>query len=326
MSAVWCNNLSLACSSVGTFIIAIQSFRRYHRMRLSLSLIFIGCFLLPLPARCWWENGHRTVARIAAANLTPAARTRVSKLLGVPDTPEDVAEAMAKAATWADEIKKDRPDTAAWHYIDLTVQDPRTAFAERCAGDNCVTARIQLFKQQLSSPKQAADTPAFSDQDALRFLVHFLGDVEQPLHAISDADQGGNCEPLDPPMGKARNLHAFWDGYLPDALNPDDKLLAAQLNKEIEGFSDKRRDGMAAGNEQSWAWESHEIAVAAIYKRLQIPEEPAEFPTSCANAPEAITSDRLDLTPSYAEAMLPVVRLQLERGGLRLAKLLNDTL
>jgi hypothetical protein len=295
-------------------------------MRFPLSLIFVICFVLPTPARCWWENGHRTVARIAAANLTPAARTRVSKLLGVPDTAEDVAEAMAKAATWADEIKKDRPDTAPWHYIDLTEQDPKTAFAQRCAGDNCVTARILLFKQQLASQKQGAEATAFSDQDALRFLIHFVGDVEQPLHAISDADQGGNCEPLDPPMGKARNLHAFWDGYLPDALNPDDKLLAAQLNTEIAGFSDTRRQGMAEGDEQKWAWESHEIAIAAIYKRLKIPEEPAEFPTNCASAPEAITSDKLDLTPGYAEAMLPVVRLQLERGGLRLAKLLNETL
>ncbi len=63
-------------------------------MRLLFSLFFITAFLFPQPARCWWENGHRAVARIAAANLTPAARTRVSKLLGVPDTPEDVASGL----------------------------------------------------------------------------------------------------------------------------------------------------------------------------------------------------------------------------------------
>jgi hypothetical protein len=295
-------------------------------MRLLFSLFFINAVILPLPARCWWENGHRTVARIAAANLTPAARTRVSKLLGVPDTPEDVANALAVASTWPDEIKKDRPDTAAWHYVDLTLQDGKDAFAERCADNNCVTARIRQFRLQLSATKNVANPSVISDLDALRFLVHFVGDVEQPLHAVSDADQGGNCEPLEPMMGKAKNLHAFWDGYLPDAINPDDKVLAQQLIQDIAGFSTGRKETISAGNEQAWAWESHEIALADIYQRLKIPVEPVEFPARCSSAPEAITSDKLALSEAYVQEMLPVVKLQLERGGLRLARILNESL
>ena len=295
-------------------------------MRSSLCLV-CACFLLfPAPAQGWWENGHRTVARIAAARLTAAAQTRLSKLLDVPDTPDDVAEALARASTWADEIKKDRPETVAWHYIDLTIQDKKAAFAERCPDDNCLTARIRLFRAQLTTQKRASDPNPISDLDALRFLVHFVGDVEQPLHSVSDADQGGNCEPLDPLRGTAKNLHALWDGYLPDTINPDDKSLAQQLSKDIDGFSARQREAMAAGTEEDWSWESHEIALAAIYRRLKIPVEPAEFPVKCSEAPEAIRTDKLDIPQSYVDAMLPVVRLQLERGGLRLARVLNESL
>ena len=92
-------------------------------MRISL-LFLLSSFLIPSQANCWWETGHEVVARLAAARLSPAAQTRVAKLLGVADTKEAVADALAQASVWADTIKKDQPQTASWHFIDIALQDP----------------------------------------------------------------------------------------------------------------------------------------------------------------------------------------------------------
>lgn len=181
------------------------------------------CLFVPFPLLAWWETGHQVVARIAAFHLTPTARTRVATLLDVADSPEAVADALAKASTWADETKNET-GTGAWHYIDLALQDTRSDIPLRCKDDDCAPARIRLFAHQLGSK---AVEHRWSEQDALRYVVHFVGDIHQPLHAISDADLGGNCERLDPPVGEAKNLHALWDGVLVNELNLSDRALAS---------------------------------------------------------------------------------------------------
>jgi hypothetical protein len=273
------------------------------------------CFLVPLPLLAWWETGHQTVARIAAAHLTPAARTRIAHLLDVPDTPEAVADAMAQASIWADQTKNETR-TGSWHYIDLAVQDTRADIPLRCKDDNCAPARIRLFAAQLGSKN--ADY-RWSDRDALRYLIHFVGDIHQPLHTISDADLGGNCERLDPTVGKAKNLHALWDGELVNELNLSDKELAARLEEHVQSVN-------ATGDIDDWAWESHELAIADVYKELRIPTEPVEFPASCADAPLGIGELKLDISTAYTSKMEAVVEEQLMKAGLRLAKLLNDAL
>jgi len=290
-------------------------------MKRTLFSSLILLILCDFPAQAWWEEGHRTAARLAAYYLTPAARTRVAAILGVPDTPEAVADGLAVASTWADEIKKDRPDTASWHFIDIALQDKKDQMAERCPLQNCVTARIEQFSAQLIKDKAAADPRM--DLEALRFLVHFVGDVHQPLHAVSDADLGGNCEALTEVYEKARNLHALWDGPLVGDVNPDDRTLAADLKRDLDGVDEGRRKKMAEGNAADWAWESHEVAVKVVYERLKIPVESVEFPANCTGAPEAILEDKITVEPKYVGAMKAVVRGQLELAGLRLARLLN---
>jgi hypothetical protein len=290
-------------------------------MKRTLFSSLILLILCDFPAQAWWEEGHRTTARLAAYYLTPAARTRVAAILGVPDTPEAVADGLAVASTWADEIKKDRPDTASWHFIDIALQDKKDQMAERCPQQNCVTARIEQFSAQLMKDKGAADPRM--DLEALRFLVHFVGDAHQPLHAVSDADLGGNCEALTEVYEQAKNLHALWDGPLVGDVNPDDKALAADLKRDLDGMSEGRRKKMAEGSAADWAWESHREAVKEVYDRLKIPVEPVEFPANCAGAPEAILEEKITVEPKYVGAMKAVVRGQLELAGLRLARLLN---
>jgi hypothetical protein len=291
-------------------------------MRRILVCAFFVFILCDFPAQAWWEDGHRTTARLAAYYLTAAARTRIAAILGVPDTPEAVADGLAVASTWADEIKKDRPDTQSWHFIDLALQDKKDQIPARCEKQNCVTARLEQFSAQLKKDKSGSDATA--DREALRFLVHFVGDVHQPLHAVSDADLGGNCESLTEPYEQAKNLHALWDGPLVSDLNADDKALAASLKKELDTFGEGRLKKMAEGNADDWAWESHRMAEKVVYKRLKIPTEAVIFPASCKVAPQEILEGKITVEPNYVNEMKSVVRVQLERAGLRLARLLNE--
>lgn len=289
-------------------------------MRPRCGLSLLACYLIAVPGFSWWAPGHRTVARIAASRLTPAVRERIGEILGVRDTPGAVAQAMADASVWADQTK-DLTHTGEWHFINLTLQDGRDALSERCPGENCVTVRIEIFRDQLAGHKRTG----LSDADALRYLIHLVGDVHQPLHAASNADLGGNCERISP-FTHADSLHALWDGGIVWAIEPDDRRLADNINHYIARLSPRERDRWSRGNPETWTWESHEIALHDIYQRLHAPVEPAVFPGSCRTAPEEIRRFRPAIDSLYINDMKPIVRDQLAKAGLRLARLLNHTL
>ncbi len=284
-----------------------------------MSVLLVGMFCSP--AYGWWETGHRTVARIAAAHLTPAARTRIARILSVPDSPDAVADAMAVASTWADETKA-QTGTGSWHFIDIALQDSRSDVAARCPDDDCAPARIRLFAAELKNRPAGS---RWSELDALRYVVHLVGDVHQPMHDTSDADLGGNCEQLQPPFGKAKNLHALWDGGIIEDMDVDARALTSSLEKDVSAMSDADRLAMTAGDQDDWVWQAHQIAVEDIYGKLHIPVEPIVVPKSCSVAPSEITDFKPVIDGAYVSAMKPVVRLQLTRGGLRLARLLNES-
>lgn len=287
------------------------------------SLILTFC-LAASPAYPWWEFGHQVVARIAVTQLTPAARTRLAHILGVSDTPQALSDALAQASTWADETKAETK-TGEWHYIDLTLQDTRSDISKRCPNDNCAPARIAIFAARLASNDNYS--AQWSELDALRYLIHFVGDIHQPLHAISDADLGGNCERLDPPIDNARNLHALWDGGIINEMNPNDRSLAADLEAhEIAAMSFSEQAEILRGNQDDWVWESHLLAERVVYRRLHIPTEPPIFPESCRQAPPEIVDFHPVIDSLYINDMKPVIRMQLAKAGLRLAKLLNQSL
>jgi hypothetical protein len=231
-----------------------------------------------------------------------------------------VADALANASPWADEVRP-TTNTAEWHYIDLTLQDRKADFAKRCEHDNCAPARIRLFSAQLAG---GAKVEKWSDLDALRFVVHFVGDIHQPLHAADNADLGGNCERLDPPIDTARSLHALWDGGIIKEISDDDRKLAADLDASIAAGHHAK--AWSKGDAVAWAWESHLLAKRYIYSQLQVPVEPVLFPKSCQDAPAAIRDFKPMVDSAYIASMKPIVSDQLSKGGLRLAALLNRTL
>lgn len=286
----------------------------------------LGTLLLSVvsasPAFGWWETGHETVARVAVVHLTLAARTRIARILGVPDSPGAVGDALATASTWADTTKA-QTGTGNWHFIDLAIQDSRAEIPARCPNDDCLPARIRLFAAELKSHVPGS---RWSELDALRYLVHLVGDLHQPLHNISDADLGGNCEQLATPFGQAKNLHALWDGGITAAMDVDAKALTESLENDVRSMSDSEREAMASGSQDDWVWEGHQLALEDIYRKLHIPTEPVLFPKTCADAPSEIASFKPAIDGAYVSSMKPVVRLQLTRAGLRLARLLNESL
>ena len=284
--------------------------------------VAISCIFCTYPAFGWWETGHRTVARIAAQHLTPAARMRLAKILNVPDALEAIADALAIGSTWPDEVKK-ATNTEEWHFIDLALQDEKSDIPKRCKDENCISARIHSFATQLASQKADGQ---WSELDAVRFLVHFVGDVHQPLHTISDADLGGNCERLDPPVNEAKNVHALWDGGIVNALDMGDRNLALDLNSYIASLGSDEQKELAGGSVEDWVWESHQLAKADVYFKLHIPTEPVQFPSSCHEAPPEITDFKPKVDSLYVDSTKPVVREQLAKAGLRLARMLNEVL
>lgn len=290
-------------------------------MKRLLAIWTLGCLLGLVPAYAWWQTGHKAIARLAASHLTPAARTRLARILSVPDNPTAVADALAAASVWADETKAET-HTGNWHFINLNLEDDKLDISKRCPHNNCAPARIHLFAVQL-----AAKTPdmQWSDLDALRYVVHLIGDIHQPLHTVADDDLGGNCEILPTPVQRADNLHALWDGGILADISHSDRELANDLDKDIAAWSSFRHYWVARGNQNDWTWESHVLAVKDIYQRLHIPVEPPQHVADCQQAPAAIANFHPATGAAYIEEMKPIVRMQLEKAGLRLSRLLNET-
>ena len=208
-------------------------------------------------------------------------------------------QTLESIAAWADEIRKDRKETGPWHYIDIPTGASRGDWSKYCPEQSCIAAVIPKMEKTLK------DVSASREQrdEALRFLVHFIGDMHQPLHAGERQDHGGNLVKVTF-EGQPLNLHAAWDGKLMEAwfkLDPDARL------KLRAGAPASERDGLAAGSLDDWLWQSQAAARDAVYGPLD----------RC----QCTTLDQ-----AYLEQAIPVMQLQLLRAGERLGRVLNETL
>src|SRR5689334_2098741 len=114
------------------------------------------------PLLGWGPEGHALVARIAATQLTPAAAARVAEILG-PD------RTLPSVASWADEVRRNRPDTANWHFIDIPISHKHLDMARDCPKNDCILAEIAVLRRKLQDPATTPD----DRREALMFLVHF---------------------------------------------------------------------------------------------------------------------------------------------------------
>jgi hypothetical protein len=254
---------------------------------------------MPSAAWAWGNEGHRIVALIAAQDLSPAAKTQIADLLDSTDA----TDALARYSTWADEIRPQRRDTAPWHYVDIEIGSSGYVASRDCSGGDCVVAQVErdisiLKNRQLAKPVRA---------EAIRFLIHFVGDMHQPLHCSDNHDRGGNQVRVVL-NGRTTNLHAVWDTPVVEALGDDPATIAADLHSRI---TPAERATWTKGTAEQWANECFAVAKQNVYATLT--------GTGPTDAP-------IILPPDYAQRQAEVTRAQLERAGVRLATLLNKVL
>jgi hypothetical protein len=269
--------------------------------------------LLPAPASAWWEYGHYTVGRIAYLTAKPSTRAAVDRLIArsaVLETPECPIRSIEDAAYWPDCIRayKDRFSyTFPWHYQNVDICRPFDQ-AVACKDGNCVSAQVER------NAKLLADTslPERERLMALAFLAHFVGDLHMPLHAGDRGDKGGNDFPVAYGLIAGRtNLHSAWDGYLAERGISTPAAGARGLLAEL---APDQRAAMRLGSVTEWARESWEASRTFAYGTV--------MPDPCGPKPEG----RPVIEEATVQRLIPVIRSQIVRGGLRLGRLLDEAL
>lgn len=276
--------------------------------------LFVLLLALPTVASAWSVLGHRMVGELAQRHLDPAASAEVARLLASERNPT-----LGGVASWADFLRNDDPErfkrTSSWHYVNFP-RDRCVYKPERdCPDGNCVIGAIKTQQAILADRSQSLD----ARRDALKFIVHFVGDVHQPMHAGNRGDRGGNgfqvslrtdLEPeayarkyyVDGVMGT--NLHSIWDYYI----LADEGLTLAQYADRLDALP----------------WPPMDVApspVAGIVAPAAWAKESCRLLDSRDIYPRGHKMD-----DAYLDAMRPLAEQRVRQAAWRLARLLNATL
>ncbi len=204
---------------------------------------------------------------------------------------------MASLANWADDIREERPETGRWHYINIPPDATVLDLNRDCPGGDCITVKAREFLGIVRLGLKEQEERL----NAMRFLIHLMGDLHQPLHVAFARDRGGNDIPIVF-QGEESNLHKLWDSDLLGKHISDEDVFAAQLLSEIRPQDEKR---WSRGHLREWTWESRQLALEAAYDGL-----PGEEPKTIDDA--------------YSRRAWEVAKEQLAKGGIRLAVIMNE--
>jgi hypothetical protein len=267
--------------------------------------------LIPVTAWAWGQEGHSIIGEIAQRKLGTDARSAVDRLLGHGTLPS--------IASWADDVKfTDRPDTKPWHFVDIPVAqqkyDPMRDCKDPATGkDNvCIIAALESLKSDMRCGKDDK-----AKLDALRFVVHLVGDITQPLHTVLEGDGANNFKVAIKfcglkysgthctPDGRLVVFHEVWDSTLITETVYDWGAYVERLSKD-DGWlnsDEARKWDIDGGSYEDWANDAHSYAPIIWTKLLRA---------------DNIVDD------SYYKKVLPILDRQLGIGGLRLARVLNE--
>lgn len=269
----------------------------------------------PSAALAWGYAGHEIIAEIARAYMTPAALAKVDALLQADISNSLTAHDMASEAVWADAYRgAGHKEASSWHFVNIELDHPdvksaRFAFppagtsASSGPADDCIINKLDEFISELRNPATAPEERL----TALKYVLHFVGDLHQPLHAADNHDRGGNCVSVALGGPRTQNLHSYWDtGVLaplgPDPVAASKALLAAITPADVRAWS--------AGTPRTWADESFQLARTTAYTAGSKP--------GCGTDQGPVS-----LPAGYADAAAKVADTQLEKAGARLAMVLN---
>lgn len=227
------------------------------------------------------------VAHLAEERLTPKARAAVADILG--------GASLADVSAWADQIRGSRRNTSPWHYVNIPL-GATTYEQSRDCPRSCILSAIEEQQARLRD----RSTPPIERAEALKYLVHFIGDLHQPLHVADNSDRGGNSAQVQF-FGKGSNLHQVWDGLLVQRSGVTEDAWLSRLRRLMSGMDAAAVD---RGTIVDWAMEGHAIAVARVYQ---------DFPGR-------------RVTEEYVRENLPAIDSAIVRAGIRLASLLNSAL
>lgn len=233
----------------------------------------------------WGQTGHRVVGEIAEEHLSNRAKKQIKKLLK--------GRSLAFVSTYADEIKSDKKynDYYTWHYINMDMDQTYAQAEKNPKGD--LVIGIAKCKEVMLDPATSDEDKAFH----LKMLVHLVGDLHQPMHIGLKEDKGGNDFKVQW-FYKDSNLHRVWDSDMLDGFN----MGYLELAKNADQLSKQQIAAIQKGTVIEWVDEVHELT-KEVYESAESGE---------------------NLRYRYSYEYLEVARKQLQIGGLRLAKMLND--
>jgi hypothetical protein len=255
-------------------------------MRLFLTLALL--ILTPAFAHAWGRDGHQMIAAMAESRLTTTTLEKTRTILG--------GQPLAAVAVWADVVRPDRPESAPWHYVNIHINRDDMSIWD-CPNNDCVTMIISDHEALLRRGESIFD---HERSEALKYLIHFIGDQAQPLHNANEDDLGGNTKKVSW-FGREMNLHSVWDsGFLRryfELKSTDATALANELNREIRPEQIRL---WTKGTPVDWTNDSHRVAIEMVY--------PGWSP---------------ELGDAYYEKGVGTMRVQLQKGAVRLAHTLN---
>lgn len=272
--------------------------------------LLLALTLTSVNAFAWGPTGHRVVGAVAEKHLDPHVAVKVMKILK--------GQTLSRVSNWSDEIKSE-PETYShtynWHYTDWKDEDHN--HDETHSSGKLMTA-IKEQMAVLKDPEASNDSKNF----ALKFIVHLIGDLHQPLHVGNGLDQGGNkCRVTF--HRRELNLHQLWDEALIDFTNLSYTELA---NYVSQGRTKEEYQSWKGGTPIDWALES-KILRGQIYPADVNPsEKPMSLRQYCRSDIVVQAEDMPKLGYEYSYKFVPVIEKRLYQAGLRLATMLNQAL
>jgi hypothetical protein len=259
-----------------------------HFKKIFFTVLFLSSIQLVF---AWGVTGHRVVAEIAQRHLTQKSLAAISQIIG--------SEKLAYWSNWPDFIKSDTThqwdSTSKWHYVDLPGNTPKPAFETELKALDGANLYSQVLK--LSTVLKDKTKPLSERRDALAFIIHLIGDLHQPLHVGRDEDQGGNKITVYW-FDKKTNLHSVWDASLVDFQQYSYTEYADLLSLRYKNQMEKVKKTKIL----DWFYESHVLS-DKIY---------------------ALSPNEAKLSYQYNYIFQDDLNLQLYKGGIRLAKILNE--
>ncbi|KAI3395549.1 hypothetical protein diail_1211 [Diaporthe ilicicola] len=275
----------------------------------------LGLVAVP-EALAWGGFGHITIAYVASNFVQPQTATYFQTLLR-----NDTADYLANVATWADSIRYTKWGhyTGVFHFIDAKDQPPYNCSVDLdrdCKDEGCVVTAIQNYTSQILDPS----VPVWLRAQAAKFVVHFVGDIHQPLHD-EDVSRGGNGIHV---MfeGRELNLHHVWDSSIAEKwVGGIRRKPYREAQEWADELTDKIRDGDFKAPSKTWL-DGVDFA-NPIKTALGWAREGNAYVCShvLPEGPSAIVGQ--ELGGEYYEKAAPVIELQVARAGFRLAAWLD---